>query len=378
MLKKFLKIREEKGTALITALLVMGVLTAISLAVSTLIIREISITRLAIDSGKAYYAAESGIEEALLKLKEGGVDEDAVDVEFSGNGGAGSATYTIKNTSKSYPVVEGKSNGYPAAYYSYLDVNESVTIPLFVGDDTSGKVTDFVVQYFIDLRKGDFIFNEKNPSLVTHWDVLRWKVYGIKEDSGRTESINDFTPVSMISDGTGGGETLTSAANPSWFGTMENWEGNKEDDFTMNGEIEYTGYYDGRPMVVPTDVDGTTVYQGYCPRTSAREHYKYDGNNVIVVECFSIKEFLDNHEQNYLVLTNMMNPSVLNFKSKENRENNSRLYYRVISEQDMPREFADITATGEAGDSKIVLNMLRKRDSFMPVFNFALYHTGED
>lgn len=388
MFKNFLKIRDrklsnQKGTALITALLVMGVLTAISLSVSALIVREIGITRLVLDAGKAYYTAESGMEKALLELNKNPMgDFDGEDVPFQvGEGVKGK--FTIKNTANSYPVVVGEVQDNPEAYYSYLDVNDSVTIPLFInkgGDEV--KVENFVVQYFVDLKKGNFIFNDLGT--LGSWDVLRWKVYGIVPDgdnNGETESINDFTPVSLVIDNVGGGKSLTSAANPSWFGSIDNWSGDGEDYyyFTMGDSINYTPYQEGPAWSVSTDVDGQTIYQGYCPRTHAREHYKYDGDLMTVIDCYPISEFLKGHNQNYLVLTNLMNPSVLNSDGcdKACRESKSRLYYRVVSREFMPREFAEITSIGEAGGSKITLDMLRKRDSFMPIFNFALYHSGE-
>ncbi len=388
MFKNFLKISgrklyNQKGTALITALLVMGVLTAISLSVSALIVREIGITRLVLDAGKAYYTAESGMEKALLELNKNPMgDFDDKDGSFEvGEGVKGK--FTIKNTANSYPVVVGEVQDNPEAYYSYLDVNDSVTIPLFINKEGGEeKVENFVVQYFVDLEKGDFIFD--NLDTLGSWDVLRWKVYGIVpngENQGETESINDFTPVSLVMDGgSGEGKSLTDAGNPSWFGSINDWSGTRGSNyFTMSGSIRYTPYQEGQDWSDPTDVDGQTVYRGYCPRTHAREHYKYDGDLMTVIDCYPIADFLKEHDQNYLVLTNLMNPSVLNSAEydKTCRESKSRLYYRVVSSEFMPREFAEITSIGEVGDSKITLDMLRKRDSFMPIFNFALYHSGE-
>jgi len=384
MFKNLFKIRENKGTALITALLVMGVLTAISLSVSTLIVREISITRLAIDAGKAYYAAEAGVEMALLDLKNGEAEEKKKEVGFVENSGsAGEAKYEVKSTANSYPPVEvedGSTDDDYRGYYDYLDINESVTIPLFVGTgEASGSdsVMNFVVQFFPNFEVDDLIFNDGKFE-ISGWDVLRWKVYGIKNE--RTESINDFTAFATARFQEQGGSTIfTGPRLPSWFGT---WN---VADCTQNTGINCAEYQGQIAVVKDVLEDGQTVYQGSCLQTQAREHYKYDEDGrVVVMDCYYIDQFLTDHSQNYLVLTNLMNPSVLKSVddnggtiSMESRKAKSRLYYRVVTDRPMPREYAEIISTGTSGDSKIVLNMLRKRDSFMPVFNFALYHTTE-
>ena len=120
------------------------------------------------------------------------------------------------------------------------------------------------------------------------------------------------------------------------------------------------------------------VYAGTCLPTEAREHYSYEfGQSAEVSHCYKISEFLNKHNYNYLSLTNLMNPLVFK-RGYDNDEKAllSKLYYRVQlgSEDQVVREFADITSVGESGDSMIRLNVLKKRDSVLPVFNFALYH----
>ena len=66
MFKEILKNR--RGTALLIALLVMGVFIAVSLVLSALILREVRITKTFVDAGQAYYSAESGIEIGLYAL----------------------------------------------------------------------------------------------------------------------------------------------------------------------------------------------------------------------------------------------------------------------------------------------------------------------
>ena len=62
-------IKDIKGTALLVALLVMGVLVAIGLALSSLVFRELVITKEFLDAGRAYYTAESGVEIALYAIE---------------------------------------------------------------------------------------------------------------------------------------------------------------------------------------------------------------------------------------------------------------------------------------------------------------------
>ncbi|MFH1207283.1 MAG: pilus assembly PilX N-terminal domain-containing protein [Patescibacteria group bacterium] len=61
--------RHNQGVVLIYALLVIGLLTAIALTVSLVIINELKLTSSSTDGTLAYYAAESGIEKGLYGVK---------------------------------------------------------------------------------------------------------------------------------------------------------------------------------------------------------------------------------------------------------------------------------------------------------------------
>jgi len=406
MLKRFLKsrwkaaradVKSQKGTALLVALLVMGILTAVSMAVSSMIVRELQVTRLALDAGKAYYSAESGVEIALLKLENNlpGFHEEISSEAFE---------LTIENLSSSYPYLDSSKyelEDAPAdVYYGVLELNESVTFPLFSYDeenpDGKKEVNKFVVAYYVKFTRDDLGEKVTGVSL-NSWDVLRWKIYGLttneggNDNPGVTESINDFTAVSTVI--AGGEEFATNASAPSWFGSV--------DPDTVGGEKFYTGIeyweYQKNPIfdqVQLKDENGELledelgnpivqdVYAGTCLPTEAREHYSYgtEFTGVDVVHCYRIRDFLVNHEFNYLTLTNLMNPAVFPKDWTETEKlNKARLYYRIeaFNEQLLPREYADITSVGKSGDSEITLNVLKKRDSYLPVFNFALYHTAD-
>ena len=382
--------KNRSGTALIVALLVMGVLMAISLALSTLVLRESTVTREFLDAGQSYYAAESASEIGLYGVKNnlpgweptGGiipikVDDNAV------------AQLKVSNKCKAYPCFDGgfdTATAAPEAFYATLGLNESATIPLFVmgNDGNPTPVTDFVVEFYAGFGPEDLNVKNANGSSVSDWDVLRWKIVGLNDSiQGQvpvTESISDFTSVSTLTNG-----AKTMAERPSWFGTTENWDKENLVSGRYTDKIHYTQYaYD------PS--------RGECNVTEAREFYLYtfaEGQRTNdVTRCYKLADFMGNHKLNYLTLTNLINPSVLKSSRDDSK---TKLYYRVelftgktgaIKEAtDTVRDFADIVADGYSGKSKQSVEVKIKRDSFMPVFNFSLYstymdkngeHTGKD
>ena len=385
------KIRNQKGTALLTSMLVMGILTSVSLAISVLVVREIGVTRLTLDSGKAYYAAESGVELSLLAL-----ENNLPGFQYPGEGvevelGDSSAVFDIKNRANVYPYFDpeeydlGSSivKDNPTVFYDVLDLNESITIPLFIVDEDGieQEIDKFVVQFYVDFEAGDLKFKEiLSERLLVDWDILRWKIHGLNKDTLDTESINDFTAATFTSGG-----DMTSPSQPSWFGSVNCQEGVDME----NDPIECV-LYSGERLQTPLQLeDGQYIYNTICLPTEAREYYRHVVDGDIQVEgCWGIDEFLENHNLNYLTLTNMMNPAVFENADWEFRKSKSKLYYRVEvygngitrsgdGDVEIVREFADITSTGTSGESTVTLNMKKKRDSYIPVLNFALYHTAE-
>ncbi len=225
---KFLKkIRiNQKGTALLVALLVMGVLISISLALSTLILRESLSIRELIDAGKAYYAAESGIEEALYYLDSRLPGWEGNENNLGAVSDKATFSYVVKNKCNSYPCFDEDEYNLDLMqaynYYDVLDLNESITVPLFIVDN-EGQVKaakDFTVEFFTKFNPWtDLKF--QNASDLSGWDVLRWKLFGLKqtENGYATEALHDFTAVSAAKN-TATGETFSTNANvPSWFGS---------------------------------------------------------------------------------------------------------------------------------------------------------------
>lgn len=366
--------KDKKGTALLTALLVMGVLLAVSMALSSLIFRETRIVGTLIDSGRAYYAAESGIEEALYYLntelpgweKNPGLGELSDKAVFE---------YKVKNKCESYPCFDeedySRLNEVPAdKLYDVLDLNENITIPLFTVNEAGDieSVKDFTVMFF-----APFNINEAVPSIATKnlggWDVLRWKVFGMKKtDEGeyKTNAISDFTAISSLKNVATGEFSEANAQEPSWFGT---------DNLCTEGQIICRAYN------TPPSEAGEI-----CDNTKARDYFIYNDDTWDSVSaCYPITTFMENHIPpnaeglNYLSLTNMMNPD---FFDKDylaehgiTEDEIAKIYFRVVTDKPVVREVADITANGYSGDSKQSINVKIRRGGYMPVFNFSIYST---
>lgn len=396
-------LNDKRGTALLVALLVMGVLMSISLALSTLIIREISTTKDVIDSGRAFYAAESGVEIALYKLDNtlpGWDTEKAyipleLDSEYNVVG-----EYLVNNKCKSYPCFDGgyEYTSSPNAYYNVLDLNESVTIPLFTVDmnESEQPVTDFTVEFYMKLDpETDLKISGTGVDYkaVSGWDVLRWKIFGIGKvgaAAGKTVSISDFTAISTMDTDYGDESFNTNALYPSWFGTTEC-------DLAKSGRV--TDQIDCKPIASnPEEFDDplmvSHIIKGVCSNLEAREYYDYASaeNGKLAKNdlkfCYPIYQFLDptKNRLNYLTLTNMVNPAVFKDATQlvamgKVPEELYKLYYRVEffnedgTAADTERNEAEITSNGYSGDVKQSVSVKIRKGEVMPVFHFSLYST---
>lgn len=415
-------IKNKKGTALLIALLVMGVFIAVSLALSSLILREVRITKSFIDTGQAYYSAESGIELALYGLNtrlpgwqpsgpsydEDGFQSFSVDADKNTVG-----EFSLENRCSAYPCFDEeefdfsgiRNLGQARYFYDVLDLNESLTIPLFVSDQAAPNgvkdVEDFVVEFFSPLNPREHLeFGSKGE--IDGWDVLRWKLIGVRKDNdasggeNQTETISDFNSVAMIDSASNDEEERirTNAERPSWFGTQSCNAKNGDQDVFGNRYypgiqcIEYS--YKGMKIDTSQFDQLSKINTEICPQHMAKEFYVYDyfgGEKTIsrVDNCYPIKNFLANHTLNYLILTNMVNPAVLKDEYYNEREKLSRLFFRIElgspssgEVAETVRPVANITANGYAGKSKQTINVKIARGSFLPVFNFSLYSTFMD
>jgi len=356
MIKRYSK---QKGSALIIALLIMGILMTLALGLSDLILREIRITNDFVDSGKAFYAAESGIEEALLDLQQnlpGFETEDGMDEKEL------TYIYKIENKTQSIPFVDPEiidiniAENEPEKYlYNVLNLNDSFSIPLFtVNDDGSlDNIKDFRIEYFTDAKINPNLVEDAGITL-QNVDMFRWKLTGRNTTGvgGKTlftDSIGDYL---VLLDG-------SSANKPTCVGTER---------------IEHTNF---------TDINSGIEYIASCNRGIfkwAREAFLYLGNDTIKrtedQDPYTIKEFLDSHDFIYLTITNIFNPNVLSGLSDFERRNNARIFWRILTPENMMlREFAKIKSTGSSGNSRKQIEAFVRPDSFLPVFNFSLYRT---
>lgn len=419
-MKKALKInrflaaakKAPRGSALIIALMVMGVIIAVSLVLSTLIFRETRLMADAINSGKAYFAAESGVEMALLGLNNNLPGWSTVE-NHQYQIGEIKGDFAVSNTCNAYPCFDGefdyKNENIPLAqFYDILDLNESITIPLFTVDQNGNevKVKNFTVEFYTPFDVNEHL-NVADNFEIFGWDVLRWKIFGKYNPSrgslsslGLTETISDFTAVSKQQQSSVSVNNVTAEINfgqvaryPSWLGTLSCSSLDGADRYT--DQIECIRYGSKNVIDLKNTVNPdqeAALFAGICDNTEAREYYKYDGNTEMEVEdikqCYPIKEFLDNHSLNYLSLTNLMNPSVFREKiGPDLRLILSRLFFRVelFGDADNPRinnqtvrEFASIKANGYSGNLTQTVEVKKRRGSFMPVFNFSLYSTSKN
>ena len=412
-----------KGTALLIALLVMGVFITVSIALFGLIFREIRDTKNFIDAGKAYYAAESGIEEALYNLNtelpgwEG--DENLNKGQFD-NGV--SYKYKVSNTCDSYPCFDPTEYDLlsilankPEKLYEELDLSANTIIPMFVvKTDSDGKKTvksikSFVVQFFAGFNPSEDLNITSGD--ISGWDVLRWKIFGMKNDSGRyvTDSIDDFTAVSTAHSPTG--EDFTARANaPSWFGSYD-CSADSSVPITSDSSVNNMAVIgQGGIQCVPySDVVSAGYGEGNmaCSNTQARDYYVYqDGKVTSIQGCYEIGSFMDSHLPpsaeigpgstsatglNYISLTNIMNPAMfknddlIGLGNYEEKRKKSRIFFRIqaftdlenpdITTNQFVRDTAEIVSSGTSGDAKQSIEVRLKRGTYMPVFNFAIYST---
>ncbi len=388
----------KNGSALLTALLIMGVLISVSLALSSLVLREIYTTREVLDAGSAYYGAESGIEVSLYNIKHnlpGWETKEKGFVPMKIDDEKNVVTeYKVDNTCNSYPCFSSDFDKKSAekdltAFYSVLGLNESITIPLFVvgNDGKEHKVRDFTVEFY-GIFNPNTDLNIKSKIKLSGWDILRWKILGISknETKNKTESISDFTALSLLNNA--GEKNPANAANPSWFGSIS-CSNAKGERYTDGIKCVQYGSQEYQEVHLGNDIAKTVV--GNCLNTQAREHYIYENGEVLsTASCYDISTFLQEHKLNYLTLTNLMNPSVFADSIPESRRlDMSKLYYRIelfgedgavldgnaVYDNKTVREYSEIVSNGYSGNSKQSISVNLKRDSFIPVFNFSLYST---
>lgn len=81
-LKNMLKLKREKGYALLVVLLILGLLSVIVLGVNIIIATKLKVTIATAHSVVAFYAAESGSEKILYDDRKGAYDPNPAGIGF--------------------------------------------------------------------------------------------------------------------------------------------------------------------------------------------------------------------------------------------------------------------------------------------------------
>ncbi len=428
----------KKGSALLITLLMLGVLMTMTLGISTLVLKEIRVTQSIVDANKAYYAAEAGVEDALLALSDSlpgkeprgelaADPNDEIDPSFSYgystsnrtdsipgfpqgqpifvdrvagvDGGQINADCQISNARNPMAIAYSRQQVYedcPKATYRKLGLNETHIIPLYSAEDdgdSTVSVNDFLIEYYLNLRDGSDLYGPLQGMKLEEFDVLRWKIYGKPlVDSGvqRTESIADFYP----------GVTNNSPDRPVCIGTDANIR-------AVSGAKAETCVFPSLSPKPPklgenTDLSDVTLW------SAARECYQTDagvavtggalikGTTIGDATGCQMRDFIDNHKENYLILTNMVNPNVAGIANLKDPSQLARadIYYRVLARRDtqaeagsagqeapkLVKDFAEISSRGfsAAGTVTKSLDVRYKAPGFLPVFNFSLYRTRNE
>ncbi len=447
MFKIYLQLGGRRGSALLITLLMLGILMTLTLGISALVIREIRVTQSVVDANKAYYAAEAGVENALLGLSKNlagyepvgkfpadaadtaagaGAGPDPLDPSFayefttsnqtdsvpsfpdgqpifvdrtaySGETGQVTADCQIASARTPFALAYNKQQVYedcPRSTYRKLALNETHIIPLYStdGSGTPVSVNDFLIEYYLNLRDGSDLFGPFQGMKLETFDVLRWKIYGKPLIDGgvqRTESIADFYP----------GVTNNAPDRPVCIGTDANIRA------VQNNTKAETCVFPSLSKKPPSaaalnaadDLNDVTLW------SAARECYQTDAGTAVTGGALikgttigdptgcQMREFIDNHKENYLILTNMVNPNVAGISNMNDPSQLARadIYYRVIARKStdsdpnapkLVKDFAEITSLGFAAAGNVIksLDVRYKAPGFLPVFNFSLYKTASE
>jgi hypothetical protein len=425
--------KTRKGTAIIVAMLVMAILLTITLSLSLLTVSEMRQTGDVVAAGKAYYAAEAGVENALLDLQEhlpgyqtAGLANADEQGWISASAGDLSYRYRIRNQGDRYPYFDDDKpvyltpgvgitkeylyGSYTEATYNVLPLNQTVTIPLFAAcpDGTSFKdVTKFVLEYYVDFDTDvtEWDINGITSAHLQDFDILRWKLFGEPKDTDpgkptRTEAISDFYPA-REGDGPGNPVCIGSDISPAedvvcsfpvakivdigtdYPGDWETFQG--DEGFIRDPESGMGGIWSQARECTTSDAG-----QAVAPGEMTTEG---DLKNGIKYGC-SIMTFMQNHRKNYLTLTNVVNPDIIGITDPAVRAAKANIFYRLAAVPDstqscpgeggagagtnlMVRPYADISADGFALDGKVrqSIDAKLRLNSFLPVFNFTLFRT---
>jgi len=393
----------KQGSALLVAILVMGVLLTLTLGLSTLVVREIRQTADIVAAGQAYFAAEAAMENALYDLAENLPGYEVVDKIYPPPGVEDdylNYAYTIGNKGDKYPYFPEDEpvflspdiavpssvlyENHPQRTYNVLPLNESVTIPLFTANDdgTVNDIDDFLVEYYVnfdlaDVTKFQPLFQNSNgqPLKLEDFDIMRWKVFGnpcnndcSHPDTLKTDAISDFYPA----------VTGVSAERPVCIGTVQALSDFGEG---CSAPVAEEVKYGNNSEVTKLDLNGKGFsFARECFLSEVTDPTVGSQKGEAILRKCTINQFIQTHSRNYVTLTNMVNPDIIGI-NPETTPQYANIYYRIVTsggeDNSIVREYADIKADGFSREGSVQqsINAKLRMSSFLPVFNFSLYRT---
>lgn len=298
-----------RASALVVSLLLMGFLIVLGLGLSSLVIDSVRIEGSVVNAGKAYFSAEAGVERALYE------QENHIP------GYETNQHYSLSNQAEvNYQIVAQELHN-PCPHrleeWRALQIQESVSWPLFRWDAEADQerleISHFDLSYFVDRGEDHYLGVQGN--------VLRWKILGIDQTGGHTESISGLLG-------------YDSSLNPNHLNSQE----------TAN-------FYDGR-----------------------------SGSTFVNFSDYPIQNFLEDHYFNYLILTNVLELSDQDFSVQDPDLNSLKLQLSTEDEDSATPdgtacEYALIESNGVVGQASQGIDVQVQLDSALPVYDFVLYQT---
>lgn len=194
-----------------------------------------------------------------------------------------------------------------------LQLQESVSLPLYRwdADDASGRVEIHQFTVSYEVDRGDAYG-------FVNGDVLRWKILGIDKSGGHTEAISGLLS------------------------------------------------YDAANNVLSSS-DGASFYDGQ------------SGGTFVHYDSYSILSFLENHSFNTLILTNVLALNAQDPSVQSAEQNVLKVKLSTASDLGQTEatacEYTLIESDGTSGETSQNIDVQVKLDSFLPVFDFALFNT---
>jgi hypothetical protein len=299
---------KKNASAILLSFFLMSMLIVVGIGLTAIVLGDLTSLRTMVNGYKARYAAE-GMAELGLKIIKDKLPGYETEILGQTFASEASADLTILAREKAVPCEDQDDDDWRS-----LGFNESIQIPLFYQDETEVKnLSEFIVNFYMP--------ENLNP----HGDIFRWKILGLNS-SNETESISEYIGI----DG-----SKNSEANPSVFGASP--------DTSLPQDFYSANYY----------------------RPNGRGGFIFE-------EVYSINSFLNEHDYNYLVLTNIVQLAAQGTLNDEEDQNEINFKYES---DPAVCEYVDLNTSSDYANVIQSINTLIKEGENLPVFDFALYHT---